>query len=65
MSLEKPLNLVVCFLYALGVGGTGVKIRSGSAETEPLSDSVISAQCLLSLGMPSSGAGPWRRQDEC
>lgn len=53
MRLEKPHNLVVCFLCVLGVGGTGVKIKSENAETEHLSGSVISAQRLLSLGMLS------------
>lgn len=50
MSLEEPLNFVVCFLYALGVGGTGVKIKIDNAETEQLLDSMINAQWLLSAG---------------
>lgn len=53
MNVEKPLNLVVCFLYVLGVGRTGVKIQSANAETEHLLGSVISAQRLLSPGMLS------------
>lgn len=39
-ELEKPLNFRVCFLYALGVVGTGVKIKSDHVGVEQLLEEV-------------------------
>lgn len=62
MSLERPLKLVVCFLYALGVGGTGVKIKSGM-QRRSICRTVCSV--FIKTGDAKFRAGPWRRQDEC
>lgn len=65
-ELRKATKLGGVFSLCIGCGRDWCEDQKWYAGTEHLSDSVISAQCLLGLGMPSSGLalGGDRRNSE-